>query len=459
MPTRSTIMDANSYRSGLGDPLDPEDEALLERRERVLGGAYRLFYRRPVHLVSGSGQYVFDAQGTKYLDVYNNVPSIGHAHPAVTRAVTEQLRRINTHTRYLGDEIVDYTEELLATFPAEIDTAMYMCTGSEANDLAVRVAQEYSGGTGIIVTREAYHGTSYLTSGMSPALGSGQPILPFVRLVDPPDRYRVRTPDIGEWFAGQVQAAIDDLATSGVTFAGVLADSIFSSDGVFPDPVGMLRPVVDLVHRNGGIWIADEVQPGFGRTGDSFWGFARHGIVPDLVTIGKPMANGIPASGLLGRAEVMTAFSDKLPYFNTFGGNPVAMAAARAVLHVLQVENLQEHALLVGDSLREELRGLAQVHPCIGDIRGAGQFTGLELVEEPSAGEVGQAKSGLSEAPDPDGTLALDVIEGLRDRHVLTSVAGHSSNVLKLRPPLPFAEGDIDWLVGAIDETLTELGK
>lgn len=445
MPTRSTIMDTNSFRDDF-DALTPADRTLMERRQSSLGGAYRLFYRRPVHLVRGAGQYLWDAEGNKYLDVYNNVASIGHCHPHVVEAVARQMATLNTHTRYLSEIIVDYTERLRGTLPAEIDRAMYMCTGSEANDLAIRVAQQFSGGEGIIVSREAYHGTSALTSGVSPALGTGQPITPTARLADAPDRYHVDAPDLGAWFAARIQEQIDDMAAHGVKFAGLLADSIFSSDGVLPDPVGYLQAAVDVVHANGGIFIADEVQPGFARTGDAFWGFARHGVVPDLVTMGKPMGNGIPISAVFGKADVLAAFSDALPYFNTFGGNPVSMAAAEAVLDVIEGEHLQQHALTVGAALRAELTGLMDAHPSIGDVRGAGLFTGFELVTD-------------RETKAPDTQLALDVVEYLREHFVLTSVAGPHGNVLKLRPPLPFATEDIDWLVGALDGALTSFGR
>lgn len=444
MAIRSTIMDGNSYRKADAEGLSPELRDLTERRE-VLGSSYRLFYRRPVHLVRGEGQYLWDADGRKYLDMYNNVASVGHANPVVADAVYAQMTTLNTHTRYLHTTILDYGEDLLTTLPDALDRIMFMCTGSEANDLAIRVAKAYSGGEGIIATRESYHGTSFLTSGVSPALGGNQPITPTARLIDPPDAYRVESDDLGRWFADQVRAAIDDMAANDIRFAGLIADSIFSSDGVLPDPVGYLREAIDVVHAAGGVWIADEVQPGFGRTGDEFWGFARHGIVPDLVTMGKPMANGIPVSALAAQADVLAAFSDFIPYFNTFGGNPVSMAAAQAVLRVIREENLQQHSQHVGALAQQELAALKLAHPAIGDVRGAGLFMGLELVTDRAT------KS-------PDRTLALDVLEELRERGVLTSIAGPHSNILKLRPPLTFAEHDIDWLVGALDESLTVLG-
>jgi len=444
MATRSTIMDTNSFRAEHAAGLDADVRQLTDKRSKVLGESYRLFYRKPVHLVRGKGQYLWDAAGDKYLDVYNNVASIGHCHPAVTEAVHQQMGMLNTHTRYLHETILDYSEQLLATMPGEIDRAMYMCTGSEANDLAIRVARAYSGGSGIIVSQEAYHGTSDLTSGVSPALGSGQPLAATTRLVPPPDRYRVAAPDLGAWFAAEIQKQIDDMAAHGIKFAGFLADSIFSSDGVLPGPQGFLQQAIDVVHNNGGIFIADEVQPGFARTGDAFWGFARHGVVPDVVTTGKPMGNGIPVSALLAKSEVLAAFSDEIPYFNTFGGNPVAMAAAQAVLNVIQEEGLQEHSRVVGAQLLTALKTLMDKYECVGDVRGAGLFIGFELVKDRAS-------------KTPDKALALDVTEKLREHHVLTSVAGPYGNVLKLRPPLAFQESDIDWLVSALDKSLASL--
>ncbi|SJL84719.1 aspartate aminotransferase family protein [Vibrio palustris] len=441
MVVRSTIMDTNSFRPEHASELDDATRELTNKRDRLLGESYRLFYRRPVHLVKGLGQYLWDANGDKYLDVYNNVASIGHCHPAVTSAVNEQMQSLNTHTRYLHERILSYSEDILQTMPEAVNKAMYMCTGSEANDLAMRIAHSYSGGTGIIVSQEAYHGTSALTSGASPALGSGQPLSPHTGLIASPDHYRLAGQDAGLWFAQKMQEKIDEMSANGIKFAGFMADSIFSSDGVLPGDPGFLQPAIDVVHKNGGIFIADEVQPGFARTGEAFWGFARHGIVPDVVTTGKPMGNGIPVSGLFAKHDVLASFSDQIPYFNTFGGNPVAMAAAQAVLGVIKDEDLQAHSAIVGQQLLNELKVLQAKYECVGDVRGAGLFIGFELVTD-------------KESKAPNKALALDLIEKLRDRKVLTSVAGPHGNVLKLRPPLAFQAHDIDWLVGALDESL-----
>jgi len=438
----STIMDSNSYRVN-ETGASAATVKLIERRERLLGPSYRLFYRDPVHLVRGEGTYLFDEHGNKYLDMYNNVVSLGHGHPKVVEAISRQAGTLNTHTRYLHEGILDYAEQLLATMPGEIGNVMFQCTGSEANDLALRVAAEYTGGTGIIVTSEAYHGTSQLTSSVSPALGSGQELGLAVRTVPGPDSYRFGA-GVGQKLADDIRRQIADLARHGVKFSAFLADSAFSSDGVATDPAGFLRPAMEVVHRAGGVWIADEVQPGFGRLGGAMWGFQRHGIVPDIVTMGKPMGNGFPISAMAARPEVLEPFAIRVPYFNTFGGNPVAIAAAQAVLDVLKAEDVLAHAAQVGDMLRDDLRSLSHVHPEIGDVRGAGLFTGLEIVSDPAL-------------KTPDGAKALNLINRLRDRRILTSVAGANGNVLKIRPPMSFSVPDIDWFVSELDASLREL--
>lgn len=447
MATESSIMDSNSFKEEYASMLSPKTREMIGKREKYLGGAYRLFYRKPLNIVRGEGDYLWDDEGNKYLDMYNNVAGVGHCNPAVVEAVTEQMKTLNTHTRYLHEKILDYSEELLALMPDEINKIMYMCTGSEANDLALRVAEAYTGGTGIIITQEAYHGTSALTSGCSPSLGAGQPLLPNVRLITAPDYYRHGgTPEeFTAWYASEMQKTIDELNEAGYKFSCFLADSIFSSDGIYPDPVGFLKATIDVVHKNGGVFIADEVQPGFARTGQAFWGFARHGIVPDMITMGKPMGNGIPISGLAAKEDVLAAFSDKLPYFNTFGGNPVSIAAAQAVLKYIKDENLLEHCKDVGGKLLKALKEVQERHPeSVGDVRGAGLFLGFEFV-----------KNDGNKTPDKD--MALNVIEMLRDEHILTSVIGHYGNILKLRPPMVFAEKDIDWFASSLDKCITKL--
>ncbi|MFT4044038.1 MAG: aspartate aminotransferase family protein [Gordonia sp. (in: high G+C Gram-positive bacteria)] len=435
-------MDGNSFRAADLELLDPEQRQLIIRRQEILGPSYRLFYRTPVHAETSSGAYLVDVQGNRYLDAYNNVPSVGHANPRVIDAVTTQMKRLNTHTRYLQDGIVDYSEQLIATMPNHIGSVMFTNSGSESNDLAVRVARLFTGGTGIVVTAEAYHGTTELLSRVSPAISGGFPDDPTVRVIPAPDTYRVAVADIGTWFAERVREAFEDLLAHGVRPAAFLADSIFSSDGVFAEPRGFLAPAIAVVHEYGGLFIADEVQPGFCRTGEQFWGFQRHGVDADLVTIGKPMGNGIPVSALAGRPEILANYGAQVPYFNTFGGNSVSIAAAQAVLDVIQEENVIDSVYRTGQTIRTGLRELAERFELIGDVRGAGLYVGVDIVTD-------------RESKTPDGMRALAIVNGLRERRVLISTAGPGNNVLKIRPPLVFGDTEAAILLESLDDVLT----
>lgn len=423
--TFSNIMDSNSYQGGPG--ADP----LIEARSTVLGPAYRLFYERPVHLVRGQGTKLYDADGREYLDAYNNVASVGHCHPHVIDAVTRQLNTLNTHTRYLHESIVEYSQRLLAAMPAEINQVMYACTGSEANDLALRVAAMYTGATGVIVTHEAYHGNTEAVTAISPSMGGRAGVGTHVRTV---------SAQLGR---DEIAAAIADLQDSGHGVSALVVDTIFSSDGIYPDPF-VLAPAVAAVRAAGGVLIADEVQPGFGRTGAGMWGFTRHGVVPDLVTMGKPMANGMPVSAMAARAEVLARFADRVPYFNTFGGNPVSMAAAAAVLDVIEDQRLISNAATVGGDLRAELARLAAGNPRVGQVRGAGLYIGMEVLDGAGA---------------PDRETARWIINAMRERGVLISVCGADGNVLKIRPPLVFSMSDVDRFIAELTAVLASLDK
>jgi 4-aminobutyrate aminotransferase-like enzyme len=420
------------------------DKDLLARRARLLGPAYRLFYEEPFHPVRGEGVWLFDAAGTPWLDAYNNVVPLGHARPEVVEAIARQASVLNTHTRYLHEGILDYAERLLATMPPELGHATFTCTGSEANDLAMRIATAHTGGTGLIVTRFAYHGVTAAIACASPSLGQYVRIGDNVRLVDAPQAKFSGDAETGKRFADGVRAAIADLKAHGLKPAALLVDTVFSSDGVFTAPAGFLREAVEAIHAAGGVFIADEVQPGFGRTGEAFWGFQRHGVVPDMVTMGKPMGNGHPVAGLTVRPEVMKAFGQASRYFNTFGGNPVSMAAAAAVLDVIQRNELQANALDVGNYLREKLAALGQRHAIVGEARGAGLFVGLELVTDRTTRA-------------PATAQATRVVNGLRQRQVLLSATGPHANVLKIRPPLVFERAHADLLVERLDEVLAAL--
>jgi 4-aminobutyrate aminotransferase-like enzyme len=431
---RDTATMVNGFDMESVDTLDPELRQIVKRRASLLGPAYKLFYANPVRIVRGAGVHLYDADGQAYLDAYNNVPSVGHCHPRVVEAIARQAATLNTHTRYASELILDYAERLLGTYPAEIGNVMFTCTGSEAVDLALRIARFRTGGEGVVITANAYHGVTAAAAEISPSLGPAVPLGRPVWTVPPPGDHT---------FAERVRAAIADMNRHGVRLAAFIADSLFSSDGILPDPVGFLRPVVAVVHDAGGLYIADEVQPGFGRTGEAMWGFQRHGIVPDLAVMGKPMGNGMPIAGVAARPEILAEFGNKIRYFNTFGGNSVCVAAASAVLDVIETEGLRENALTVGRYLRETLDEIAAGTPRIGAVRGVGLYAAADFIN-PEDGE-------------PDGDAALRVVNGLRERRVLISATGPHGSSLKIRPPLPFARPHVDQLAEALTATLRTL--
>lgn len=432
-PSRAMINGFDPNRLG---ELPDQMQKNIRRRDQSLGPSYRLFYDTPIEIVRGKGVTLFDPDGNEYLDVYNNVPSVGHAHPKVIAAVHEQMQTLNTNTRYVQESILDYSEQLLSTFPAELGNVMFTCTGSEANDLAMRVAKYVTGNQGIIVTAGAYHGLTAEVSSFSPSLGIGVPLGANVRVIDAPDalRYSSDQGSLEDHLRNQVRAAIADLHRHGIGLAAFIADSIFSSDGVFAGPAGFLRPIIEEVHAAGGLYIADEVQPGFGRTGAEWWGFQRHSIVPDIVTIGKPMGNGIPVAAAIFKPELLVEFGKNIRYFNTFGGNSVAIAAAQAVLDVIREESLIENAHKIGDKIITGLKDLSQGLDQVAEVRGRGFFIGVDLVTD---------RASLT----PDGQAAAAIVNSLREDRILISACGAQGNVLKLRPPMPFSSTDADRLL------------
>ncbi len=445
------ILSLNAFEpgaaSGLGQPL----AARIERRARVFGAASMLFYDEPLQIVRGAGCWLYDAAGTAYLDAYNNVPSVGHCHPRVVEAVTRQLQQLNVHTRYLHDGIDEYAARLLATLPAPVSTLTFTCTGSESNDLALRLAAAYTGARGVIVTEAAYHGNTGLATEVSPASFMPAAPPPHVRLVPAPAANGATPAEVSRVFAEHVAAAIEDLERCGLGVAALLVDGIFSSDGVYPHPRGFLRAAVDAVHRAQGLFIADEVQCGFGRTGESLWGFERHGLRPDVVTFGKPMGNGYPMGAVASRPDILQALCSRTGYFNTFGGSPVAAAAGQAVLDVIQAEDLMGNSRRVGTHLEQGLIALAARHPQIAEVRAVGLYLGVALRDVREAAPVPPATRGAE--------LARIVVNALRRRRVLIGVAGRQGDVLKIRPPLCFSSGDADHLLAALDEGLSAVGR
>jgi 4-aminobutyrate aminotransferase-like enzyme len=416
---------------------------LTSRRQALLGAAYQLFYEQPVHLVRGEGVWLYDADGRKYLDMYNNVAHVGHCHPQVVEAIYEQARTLNTHTRYLHDNVVDLAERLTAKLPADLDTAMFCCTGSEANELALRIAAAVTGHEGLIVVDYAYHGNSKATFEISSSDIPADEVPGYVVTVPAPDTFRgqYRGEDAADKYASHVVNAIELLKSRGIKPAAFVIDTIISSSGIVAPPLGYLGKVAEIIRHAGGLFIADEVQPGFGRTGKNFWGYEADNFVPDIVTMGKPMGNGHPIAGLVTRRDIVKDFGKKAHYFNTFGGNPVSCAAGLAVLDIIEREKLQQNALNIGRYLVDGLWQLAEDHDCIGDVRGSGLFIALELVLD-------------REARTPAADLAKKVVEGLRERGVLTGSIGPDSNILKLRSPMTLNEDNAKYFLSALKDSL-----
>ncbi|NYI70962.1 4-aminobutyrate aminotransferase-like enzyme [Naumannella cuiyingiana] len=419
----------NSFAGEIG-ALRPAVRDLVRRRMDVLAPAYRLMYAEPLDVSRAAGAYLFDRDGRRYLDLYNNVPGIGHSHPKVAEAVATALTEANPHTRYLSEAVVDYAERLLETFAVEArppDRVQFCCTGTEANDLAVRIARAAAGRVGVIVTQHAYHGSGGLAVEASPSVAPGEDWV-----------FAVPAPLDGDpaAFAASVSAAAAELDARGFGCAALLLDSAFTSDGVVTDPIGLLGPAYAAARAAGGLVIADEVQPGFGRLGDGWWGHARHGVVPDLITLGKPMGNGLPIAAVVSRSEIFAAYEPA--YFNTFAGTPVTVAAARTVLDVIIADGLIEHARSVGARLLGGLQGL--FGPAA--VRGAGLYAAVDI-HDPAG------------RPDPAATAGL--IAALRRRQILVSATGPGGSTLKIRPPLVVTEADIDHFLEVLDDELPRL--
>jgi 4-aminobutyrate aminotransferase-like enzyme len=435
------ILALNAFEHGDVSSAGSALQDAVRRRLRSFGSGAVLFYQQPLRIERAAGVWMYDVEGRRFLDLYNNVPSVGHSHPRVVEAIRRQVGLLNIHTRYLNDIVDSYAERLLATLPPTLDRLVLTCTGSEANDLALRIAKMVTGKAGFVVTANAYHGNTAAVTDVSPSSRPGKPLAPHVRVVPPPDAFRTPGADPARRFEDAVDHAIADLEQCGVGFAGVLVDTIFSSDGVYAEPAGFLAPAVKLVHERGGLFIADEVQPGFGRTGSALWGFARHRVAPDLVTMGKPMGNGFPMGSVATQAAFLDRFTAEEKYFNTFGGNPVAAAAGLAVLEIIEDEGLMQNALAVGNYIVDGLREIGNRHPQIGDVRGAGLFIGLELVHD-------------RDAKEPAPELASRLVNQLRDRHILVGAAGPYGNTIKIRPPLCLTIADAEAFVRACDEIL-----
>lgn len=437
----------------LGIPADrfpapePSKTETLAARRRHIGGNLSISYREPLKLVRGWRQYLYDETGRAYLDVYNNVPLVGHSHPRVVRAAERQLALLNTNTRYLHDNLTRYAEALTARMPAPLEVCYFLNSASEANELALRLARTHTGHNDIIVLDAAYHGHTSALVDISPYKfngpgGAGRK--PWVHVAPVADDYRGaykrNDPEAGRKYAAHVAEIIERI---GGRFAAYIAETLPSVGGQIVFPPGYLAEVYRHVRAAGGVCIADEVQVGFGRLGTHFWGFETQGVTPDIVVLGKPIGNAFPLAAVVTTPEIAASFDNGMEFFSTFGGNPVACAAGLAVLEVMEAEGLQANALRVGNHLLAGLRELMARHALFGDVRGSGLFLGVELVRDRTSLE-------------PAAAEASYIVNRLRDAGILAGTDGPLHNVLKLRPPLVFTEEDAGFLVGTLDRILEE---
>jgi 4-aminobutyrate aminotransferase-like enzyme/Ser/Thr protein kinase RdoA (MazF antagonist)/murein DD-endopeptidase MepM/ murein hydrolase activator NlpD len=429
-------------------PIDPA--TILAARRQLLGRNLSVSYRRPIAMARGYRQYLYDVDGRRYLDGVNNVPHVGHCHPRVVEAAARQLTVLNTNTRYLHEGIVRYADRLRALMPAPLSVCYFVCSGSEANELALRLARAYTRRRDIVVVDVAYHGNTTTLVEISPykfAGPGGAGRAPYVHPVVMPDTYRgpyrAGDPLAGARYAAEVARAIERAESDGREVAAFICESLPGCGGQIVLPDGYLAGAYAAVREAGGVAIADEVQVGFGRVGTHIWGFETQGVTPDIVTLGKPIGNGFPLGAVVTTPEIAEAFDNGMEYFNTFGGTQAACAAGLAVLDVMRDEQLQAHALEIGARLKRGLSSLMADFPLVGDVRGLGLFLGVELVTD-------------RESLEPAGSQADYIINRLRDRGVLVSTDGPLHNVLKIKPPLPFSADDGDRLVTTLRDILSE---
>lgn len=421
---------------------------LIARRRKLMGSHLYVFYDPPLHMVRGEGVWLIDSAGRPFLDCYNNVPILGHCHPHVTDAITRQARRLNTNTRYLGEDILRYGERLTAGLPGDLTVCAFVNSGSEANDIAWRMATLWTGAQGGLVQEFGYHGITAAIDPFSPSASRTGAIAPHMRTLLAPDGYRGTyrdgTPGLGPLYAADADRAIASLADAGLRPAAYLCDSAFMTNGVLEPQPGYVAGVFDRVRAAGGLCVADEVQSGFGRMGSHLWGFQHHGVVPDIITLGKPAGNGHPIGVVITRPEIYERFIRDTAFFSTFGGNNVSCAAGNAVLDVIEREGLVENATQVGAHFKAGLLGLMARHAIVGCVRGTGLALSIELVRDRATLE-------------PAGTETLRLMNLMRDEGVLTGNEGPHGNIIKIRPPLVMTQAQADIAVAAFDSALGRL--
>ena len=419
---------------------------ILDLRSKHLGPSLSIAYDEPLHIVRGAGQYLFDAKGNRYLDCVNNIQHVGHCHPKVVEAAQSQYETLNTNTRYLDETIVSYAKNITSTLPAGLEVCFFTNSGSEANDLALRMARECSKSKETILLDGAYHGNLSSLIEISPYKhngpgGNGAP--DHVHVIPMPDSFRgkYRGEDCGDRYIDEVITAVNNIQDNDKKVSAFISEALMGCGGQLILPEGFLQKAFELVKKDGGLCIADEIQIGFGRMGSHFWGFESESVVPDIVTMGKSMGNGHPLSAVVTTKEIADKFNNGMEYFNSFGGNSVSCAVGQAVLDVIKDESLQDHALKVGDYLLEQLQQLKQHHDIIGDVRGRGLFIGIELNRD--------------EDLTPADTEAHNIINRMKEKGVLLSTDGPDHNVIKIKPPIVFNIENAEELVKKLDETMT----
>ena len=431
---------------GISKTIEPAP-ALIQRREAVLGKTYT-FYNEPLELVRGSGTKLYDTFGREYLDCYNNVANVGHCHPYVVDALARQASTLNTNSRYLHPEIVRLGERLVQTLPSHLDTCIFVCTGSEANDLAVRMARATTGRQGVMVTENSYHGNTSVTAPLSLIDYDISEKANWVAPLPPPNVYRGLYPgnnsNAGRQFADYVTSTAVQLSDAGIGASSILLDSIFDANGALVPPMDYMQHAFENAKSAGALYIADEVQMGFGRSGTHMWGFEEFDVEPDFVTMGKPMGNGHPIAAVVTRRDIAHELQQREGYFNTFGGNTVSAVVANATLDVLQAEGLQKNAKDVGAYLKAALEDLQGSQEIVGYIHGRGLFLGVELVTD-------------RVAKTPAKLAARWVRERMKSLGVLVSSTGPLGNIIKIRPPLAFSRSDADRCLEALSTSLREL--
>lgn len=416
---------------------------LVSRRNATIGPYSPLFYAEPLQLVSASGVWCTDVNGDRYLDGYNNVPHVGHCNERVVHAIADQAATLNVNTRYLNERVVNYSELLLSTFDHGLNRVLYGNSGSEANELAIRIARQLTGNTGMIVSDYSYHGTTITLAGLTTGLTTSMPLDNNVRTLRFPDLDIDTRPEaevLAETLAS-LDASIASLTEAGFGVAACLFDSLFSTEGMPRLPQGLLDGIVQRITAAGGMVIADEVQSGFGRTGTHMWGYQYAGLTPDLVTLGKPMGNGHPMSAVVTSEAVLDSFGSRNEFFNTFAGNPVSAAAGEAVLLEMQAESLMDRARTVGELAASRFNTFAERFDFVRTAKCNGMFLGLDFAVD---GE-------------PAPALARRVVEEMKSRKVLISRIGRDENVLKVRPPLAFGEQELPILLDALEDSLSAI--